>query len=291
MAPARHQRTIRTPLRVSGFGYYRGQDVTVEFRPAPPNAGIVFVRTDLATRVPLRLSVANRVPMPRRTTLGQGQAQVEMVEHAAAALAGLGIDNCEVAVSAPEMPGLDGSALAFVEALDRAGIVEQAVPRRELVIRQPVRLGDETAWIEAQPSAGGGLTVEYRLDYGPGSAIGRQTFKLHVTPASFRQEIASARTFLLKQEADWLRSQGLGTRVTPRDLLIFDGAKVLDNQLRFADECVRHKLLDVVGDLALAGRPVVGQITAYRSGHQLNAELVEALLKLASAETSLRRTA
>ena len=252
--------------------------MTVEFRPAAADTGIVFVRRDLATAVRIPAVVHRRVEVPRRTVLRGGGASVEMVEHIMAALAGLQIDNCEVWVDQPEMPGCDGSSLPFVEALDRAGRVTQDARRGQIVISDVTRLGDEESWIEARPATAPGLSVKYHLDYGPGNGIGRQTISLEVTPETFRSELAGSRTFMLKQEAQWLIDQGMGTRATAADLLVFDEHGPVDNRLRFRDECVRHKALDLVGDLALAGCDLVGHFIAYRSGHRLNAELVRTLL-------------
>ena len=263
----------------------------VRFRSAPANTGIVFVRGDLPQPKRIPAIVENRIEMPRRTTLVQGGVRVEMVEHIMAALAGLHIDNCEVWVDGDEMPGLDGSALAFVTALESAGVVEQDLPRPQLVIDDITRVGNDECWVEARPARTRSLSVRYRLDYGNESPIGRQTIEMKVTPESFRKELASARTFILKSEADWLRQQGLGARVTFDDLLVFDDQGPCNNPLRFEDECVRHKTLDLVGDLALAGCDLVGQIIAYRSGHRLNAELVKALLAEGQILGGLRKSA
>jgi UDP-3-O-acyl N-acetylglucosamine deacetylase len=287
----RQQRTIEKPVAVEGFGYWSGRDVRVEFRPAPVDAGIVFVRTDLPKPARIPAIVAHRVEVPRRTTLTCNKASVEMVEHILAALAGLQIDNCEILVNQPEMPGCDGSSQPFVEALDRAGLVEQKAPRDQLIIRDVARVGDENNWIEARPATAPGLSVRYRLDYGLGNAIGRQTLSVRLTPQSFREEIAPCRTFLLKQEADWLIAQGLGSRASRKDLLIFDEHGPIENALRFSDECVRHKILDVVGDFALSGCDVIGQIVAHKSGHRLNAELVRVLLAEGERVTLRRKSA
>lgn len=291
MVTLRRQRTLAQPTSLRGFGYWSGQDVHVEFRPAPPQAGVVFVRRDLGATARIPATVQQRIESPRRTTLKARGATVEMVEHILAALAGLQIDNCEVWVDAPEMPGCDGSSQPFVEALDRGGIVEQAEARNSLVVREPVRLGDEDSWVEARPSAAPGLTLKFRLDYGRGTPIGRQTLSLRVTPEAFRRELAPARTFLLAEEADWLRRQGLGQRTTTRDLLIFGPEGPVDNELRFPDECVRHKALDLVGDLALSGCDLQGEVIAHRSGHKLNAQLARVLLTEGEVVGQRRRTA
>ncbi|MEX0938244.1 MAG: UDP-3-O-acyl-N-acetylglucosamine deacetylase [Pirellulales bacterium] len=287
----RNQQTIGCPAAVQGFGYWSGRDVRVEFRPGPPDSGIVFYRSDVSSPAPIPATAANRIEIPRRTTVTARGVRVEMIEHAMAALAGLGIDNCQVWVDQEEMPGLDGSALPFVEALDRAKIISQDVPRRRLVIREVTRLGNDDVWIEARPSRTPGLTVKFRLDYGSAGAIGRQSLELTVTPEVFRKQLAASRTFVLKEEADWLRQQGLGQRVTPADLLIFGPDGPIDNELRFPDECVRHKLLDVVGDLALSGCELWGHVIAHRSGHRLNAELVRVLLAEGELVDQRRRSA
>ncbi len=277
-SPLRQQRTIGKTTSVTGFGLWSGNDVHVEFRPAAPDTGLVFVRSDLARHTRIPAAVDWRIEVPRRTNLAVGEVTVAMVEHVIAACAGLQIDNCEIWVDEAEMPGMDGSSSAFVEALDEAGIVAQSAPRSQLVVTEPLRVGSDTEWVEARPTDDGVLTCEYHLDYGPGP-IGRQSFRLSLSPDAFRQELAPARTFLMLQEAEWLRSSGLGTRVTYQDLLVFDDERPIDNRLRFDDECVRHKTLDMVGDLALAGCDVIGHVVAHRSGHRLNAELVAALLE------------
>jgi len=214
-----------------------------------------------------------------------------MVEHILAACAGLRVDNCEIWTDQPEMPGCDGSSQPFVEALQSVGIVEQEARRPQLLVTDVTRVGDGDCWVEGRPSAEHEFCVKYRLDYGLDNAVGRQTLKLAITPESFCRELAPARTFLLKEEADWLLSRGLGSRVTARDVVVFDDQGPLDNELRFPDECVRHKTLDLVGDFALAGCDVIGNFVAHRSGHRLNADLVRALLREGELLQDRRRTA
>jgi UDP-3-O-[3-hydroxymyristoyl] N-acetylglucosamine deacetylase len=291
MHTTRNQRTIAGPAAVEGFGYWDGQDVRVEFRPAAANTGIVFVRRDLPGGPRIAANVANRLDVPRRSTLQCGRARVEMIEHIMAALAGLKIDTCEVWTDGHEMPGCDGSSQPFVEALDTAGIVVQDAPRRRCVVRETIRLGDDDHWLEARPSLSGETLLEYELDYGGEGPIRRQTLGVSLTPEVFRRELAPSRTFMLKSEADWLLARGLGHRATYRDLLVFAEEGLIDNELRFADECVRHKLLDMVGDLALAGWELVGRFHAYRSGHQLNAEMVQFLMTQTEIARPCRRCA
>lgn len=274
----RQQHSIAKTVSVAGFGYWSGEDVRIEFRPAEPDTGIVFVRGDLTPPVRIEATVERRIEMSRRTTLAKAGIAVEMVEHILAALAGLQVDNCEIWTDRPEMPGCDGSSLPFVEALLKAGIVSQQARRQVRRIGHTVRVGDGQSWVEARPTVLPHPLLRYQLDYGTNSAIGRQELDVALTPETFASHLAGARTFLLQAEAEWMRSRGLGRRVSYQDVLVFNCQGPLHNRLRFADECVRHKALDLVGDLALAGCDLLGEFVAYRSGHRLNAELVRTLL-------------
>lgn len=265
--------------------------MVVEFHPSAEDTGLVFVRGDMspATEIPAR--VEYRQEIPRRTALFRNGARVEMVEHILAALHGLRIDNCRIVVNAAEMPALDGSCRELVHVLRSAGIAEQTAGRATIVVPHPVRVEGEGCWIMAEPSSEPVLSLHYELDYGAATAIGRQRRSLGVTPESFASELASARTFLLEEEAAQLRAAGLGQRVSHADLLVFGPEGVMGNTLRFTDECVRHKMLDLVGDLALAGCDIQGRITAYRAGHRLHARLVTELLAQHSASTTWKQTA
>lgn len=278
MYTKRNQHSIVTPVSVEGFGYWSGCDVRVEFRPAPPGSGIVFVRADIKGSPRIPAAVAFRSDAQRRTNLRAHGAGVDMIEHVMAALAGLQIDNCEVWVTETEMPGCDGSALPFVRALEKARIVEQPAPRAQFVVRQAVRLGDDEHWIEARPCCSGKTVLQYELDYGSQPGVGQQSLEVVLSPESFRSQLASARTFTFQAEAEAMRKRGIGQRATYADLLVFGANGPIENRLRFPDECVRHKLLDMVGDLAMAGVDLIGRFIAYRSGHQLNAEMVQTLL-------------
>lgn len=290
MISGRLQKTIDGRSSVAGFGYWSGKDVRLEFRPAAPGAGITFVRSDVGPKARVAAAVEHRAECPRRTNLRRGQVHVEMVEHVLAALAGLEIDNCEVWTNQPEMPGCDGSAAPFVDALVRARIVEQHAAAETLEVTETVRVDDGESWIEAQPADDGRLHLEFRLDYPRSPSIGRQVARTTVTPEAFCRDLAPCRTFLLATEADMLRSQGLGLRVSMKDLLVFDDRGPIDNRVRFPNECARHKALDVLGDLALTGRRIAGRVIACRSGHRLHAELTRQLLERFAA-TPLRATA
>lgn len=286
MSVARRQRTLVRPVSVTGFGYFSGRDVRVEFWPAAEHAGVTFVRHDIGAAARVPATAALRINVPRRTTLELNGVRVEMVEHVLSALAAMRIDNCEVWVDAPEMPGCDGSSKAFVEAIDAAGAVEQRAPVRQIVVGSAIRVGDDNCWIEAQPSRSAGLSVSFDLDFGAHSAIGHQLFALDITPDLYRRELAPCRTFIPEEAAQGILSQGNGKRVTNADLLIFGPNGPIGNTLRFPDECVRHKMLDVIGDLALTGCEVIGHVVAHRSGHALHAELAKRLLEQAEVSNS-----
>lgn len=274
----RPQRTIGRPVAVSGRGYWSGTVVEVTLLPAPADTGLVFVRGDLVPPVTIPARLASRVDAVQRTVLAHGAAEVQMVEHVLSALAALGVDNCRVVTDAAELPGLDGSSAGFVAAIDAVGVVDAgAAECRPLVIVETVRVEAGGSWIEAGPARFAGLSIDYELDYGPGP-IGRQRLDVDITPAAYRTELAAARTFLTMEEAQRLQAAGLGRDVSLHDLVVFGADGPVDNPLRWPDECVRHKVLDAVGDLALAGRPLVAHVRGYRSGHRLNAALVEALL-------------
>jgi UDP-3-O-acyl N-acetylglucosamine deacetylase len=287
----RQQRTIRRPVAVLGFGYYTGKDVRVEFRPAPAGSGINFVREDLGLGARIPVCCENRYEVPRRTCLRFGNAHVEMVEHILAALNGLQIDNCVIAVDQAEMPGCDGSAMAFVAAVESVGAVEQGVDVNRLEITEHVALTSGDMRIEAFPGNGDTYTLDYTVEYPNDPAIGYQVACLEVTPDLFREEIAPCRTFVLQREADEMLRAGLGKRVRSHDLLIFGDNGPVNNRLRFGNECARHKALDVIGDLALTGCEIVGHIVAYRSGHRLNAAFAQELERRFAGATTLKASA
>ena len=273
----RCQRTLARSIRVDGIGYLSGADVGLRFRPADADAGIVFVRTDLKPHPRIPADASQVTGTARRTTLGNGSRSVTLVEHVLSALAGLRIDNCIVELDAPEPPGLDGSAGPFVEAILDAGIEVQDAKRYVYSVIKPVVVRAGKATLALHPSADEELTVSYMLDYGANAPIDRQTHTQVITPGEYVEGIAECRTFVLEAEAHAFRAAGIGARTTARDLLVFGPHGVIDNHLRFANEPARHKILDLIGDLALCGLDIRGHIVAYRSGHPLNVELARTI--------------
>ncbi|AMV32588.1 UDP-3-O-[3-hydroxymyristoyl] N-acetylglucosamine deacetylase [Pirellula sp. SH-Sr6A] len=284
MQPLRFQQTIEHVTRVSGRGYWSGRANTLTFQPAPAGTGIVFRRNDLPGHPTIEAHAARRRETQLRTTLEQSGAHVEMVEHVLAALYALDIDNCIVECDAPEMPGMDGSSLAFALAIEQAGVRCQFEPTHSVVIEETIKLGDDQQWIMAIPSADPGMTIRYELDYGHSSSIPKSESTLPVDRSTFTRHIAPARTFLEEHEAKMLQTKGIASHVTYQDLVVFGSDGPIDNSLRFDDECSRHKLLDVVGDLALCGWRIQGKVIAHRSGHRLNGMLAAALFETGRAQ-------
>lgn len=276
---SRPQRTIHRPAEVRGIGFLTGADVRLRFLPAPPSSGVVFVRADLPSRPRLPAHVTQVTGTARRTTLGRSPAQVTLVEHVLASLAGLRIDNCLVELDGVEPPGLDGSARGFVDALLKAGIADQPARRGVWAVTEPVTVSAGKATLTLHPPSDedGGLVMSYFLDYGPTAPIIRQVYTREVTPGAFLREVAPCRTFILETEAEQLRRQGLGANLTTADLIVFGPRGPIDNTLRFANEPARHKVLDMVGDLSLLGADLCGHVVACRSGHPLNVELARTL--------------
>ena len=272
--PVWYQQTLKASIGCVGVGLHTGSRVSLTFKPAPADHGIVFRRTDLGTDVPARF---DRVVDTRLSTvLAHGDARVGTVEHVMAALGGCGIDNALVEVDGPEPPILDGSAAQFVFLLDCAGTVAQDAARATIEVRRPVRVSDGDAFAELRPGTAG-LHMALSIDF-DAAAIGRQALSVQLTPESFRQELSRARTFALAEEIDELRASGLAQGGSLENAVVVDQARVLNPAgLRVPDEFVRHKLLDAVGDLALAGAPLRARFIAHRSGHTLNNRLLHAL--------------
>jgi UDP-3-O-acyl N-acetylglucosamine deacetylase len=288
----RYQRTIAGAVGVPGVGLITGARVTARFLPAPPDSGLWFRRADLPGAPAIPARAASVSGTQRRTTLGPPETGVTLVEHVLAALAGLRIDNCTVELDGPEPPGLDGSAGCFVRALAAAGTVRQGARRPIYAVAEPVVVRGPGATLALHPPEPGSveLRASYRLDYGAQAPLPPQARTVSITPAAFAQELADCRTFLTEPEAAALRAQGVGRHLRPADLLVFGPRGPIENRTRFADEPARHKLLDLVGDLALCGFDLAGHLVAYRSGHSLNVELAQELAaRAANSQKSASR--
>jgi UDP-3-O-[3-hydroxymyristoyl] N-acetylglucosamine deacetylase/3-hydroxyacyl-[acyl-carrier-protein] dehydratase len=279
------QRTIKQETAVSGKGLFGGVEASVRFFPAKENTGIVFVRTDTPVPVKIPALISSLTEKERRTALGKGDVSISTTEHCLATVYALGIDNLIIEVAGPELPGLDGSAKGFYDLLKAAGIKEldsEAVVYR---ITEPVSITEGDMSIYALPSTEDSFKVSFELDYNETGAIGRQYFSVTLDPDSFEKEIAFARTFLLEEEAEYFRKQGLGTHLTPDEILVVGKNGPLGaNEFRVQNECVRHKVLDIIGDLALTGVRLQGKIVASKSGHRLNQKLARKITDLNEKE-------
>ncbi len=283
------QKTIKDEGELAGKGLFGGQDAKVIFRPAPEDSGIVFVRTDVASAVRIPALAPNIAERSRRTSVKKGDVSIETVEHCLAAVRAFEIDNLTIEVEGPELPAPDCSSAEYVKTLRQAGSVEQNSPRREFVIRKPMRLTAGDATIYALPDSEGELNITYDLDYSGHAGIGRQIYSYRLTPDSFETNMAPARSFLLEPEARQFQARGLGTHIGPQEILVIDLEGPIKNTYRFPNECVRHKIVDLIGDLMLVGRPVIGRIVAYRSGHALNQQLVRKLYEAAQQQDRVER--
>ena len=275
MTPSPYQQTLQTSASVDGVGLHGGRPVRLTLLPAPVGHGRVFVRTDLSPAVEIPAHHAFVVDTTMNTTLAQGAAKVGTVEHLLAALAGLGIDNVRIELDGPEVPILDGSAAGWVRLVDAAGVKVQDAPRRVAVVRRPVvvRDGDKDARFVPADAFSIHCAIDFRHPL-----VSDQQLSVEVTPRSFVRDIARARTFGFRREVDYLRSRGLGLGGSLDNAIVVDDDAILNpGGLRFSDEFVRHKILDAVGDLSLAGCPIVGAFHASKTGHALNHKLVQAL--------------
>ncbi|QGM98308.1 UDP-3-O-acyl-N-acetylglucosamine deacetylase [Methylocystis parvus] len=267
------QTTLARAVSLSGCGVHSGAPARLTLAPAAAGGGVVFNISGVDIVADWRAVDATQL----RTRLRADGASVSTVEHLLAALSGLGVDNALVEVEGDEIPAMDGSAEAFVAAIDEAGVVPLAAPRAFLRVVAPVRVADGAGWAELAPATTG-LSLDVEIAFG--GRIGRQRRILNVTPDVFRRELARARSFGFLRDAERLWRDGLALGASLDNTVVLDGGAVLNPQgLRYADEFVRHKMLDVVGDLSLAGAPIIGAFRSYRGGHALNVALLEAAMQ------------
>src|SRR5512137_2805324 len=272
------QRTLKAPIKTTGVGLHTGVRVDMVLRPAAPDTGVVFHRVDLVPPVAIPADARNVGDTRLSSTLKQDGASISTVEHILSALAGLGIDNLHVAIAGPEIPIMDGSAGPFVFLLQSAGIVEQDAPKRFLRVLSPVEVKDGDKWARFDPF--NGFKLDFTIDF-PHPVFGSENrhvvvdFALH----SYVKEVARARTFGFMQDVEAMRAAGLALGGSLQNAIVLDEFRVLNAEgLRYDNEFVKHKVLDAIGDLYLLGHPMIGQYTAYKSGHGLNNALARSLL-------------
>ena len=277
------QRTLKNVIRATGVGLHSGEKVYMTLRPAAPDTGIVFRRTDFSRPVEIRADATLVGDTSLCTALVKNDVRVMTIEHLLSAMAGLGIDNAYVDLSAPEVPIMDGSAGPFVFLLQSAGIVEQAAPKRFIRIKRSVEVrdGDKVARFEPYDGFRLGFTIQFDHPMIPAT---QSRAEVEFSTQAYVHEVARARTFGFMRDLEFMRERNLGLGGSMDNAIVLDEFRVLnDDGLRYGDEFVRHKILDAVGDLYLAGHPILGAFEGYKSGHALNNKLVRALLAERSA--------
>jgi UDP-3-O-[3-hydroxymyristoyl] N-acetylglucosamine deacetylase len=272
------QRTLKASIKTIGVGLHTGARVELVLRPAAPDTGVVFHRVDLVPPVAIPADARHVGDTRLSSTLKHQGASISTVEHVLSALAGLGIDNLHIDVAGPEIPIMDGSAAPFVFLLQSAGIVEQDAPKRYLRIVAPVEVHDGDKWARFDPF--NGFKLDFTIDF-PHPVFGSENRHVVIDFAqhSYVKEVARARTFGFMQDVEAMRAAGLALGGSLQNAVVLDEFRVLNAEgLRFDNEFVKHKVLDAIGDLYLLGRPLIGQYTAYKSGHGLNNALARSLL-------------
>jgi UDP-3-O-[3-hydroxymyristoyl] N-acetylglucosamine deacetylase len=283
VVPYARQHTLSHAVTCAGIALHSGADVHMTLRPAAAGTGIVFRRTDVAAEVaeiPARFDHVGDCTLSTSIQNAQG-TRIITIEHLMAALSGAGIDNLVIELDGPEVPAMDGSAAPFLFLIEAAGLVAQDAPRRAIRITQPVRIVDGARSVELVPDDG--FSVEFEIDFAS-AAVAHQAGVYDLRAAGFKAELSRARTFGFRHEIDWMRGKGLALGGSLDNAVVVDGDVVMnEGGLRYADEFVRHKALDAVGDLYLAGAPIIGRFRGQRSGHALNNRLLRTLFATAGA--------
>jgi UDP-3-O-[3-hydroxymyristoyl] N-acetylglucosamine deacetylase len=277
------RKTVSTPVSISGVGLHSGIYTRVELHPAESGAGIFFTRTDLdGLRIPALQAATTALDYA--TSVGKDDVQVGTVEHLLSALMACGITDVDIRIDGPEVPIVDGSALPFLHLIDAAGARPLGTEIPVLRLREPVEVIDGDKRIRMTPS--NKLAIHYRIDFNH-PVIGRESFHFDFGHDNFLRKIAPARTFGFLRDVEKMRAAGLARGGSVENAIVLDDRGVVNGPLRFRDEFVRHKILDLIGDLALIGRPIVGEITAHRAGHALHSRLVAEILRAAAEQERL----
>ncbi len=268
------QRTLKNIIRATGIGVHTGQKVYLTLRPAPPNTGIVFVRTDIdpAVEIPARSEFIGDTSLC--TCLMKDGIRIATVEHLLSALAGVGIDNLYVEVTAPELPIMDGSSGPFVFLIQSAGIEEQNAAKKFIRIKKKIKVTHEDKWVSMEPYDGFKIDFKINFDH-PIVKEGGQHATLDFSSSSYVKEVSRARTFGFLSDYEYIRKQNLALGASLDNAVVLDEYKILNQDgLRYKDEFVKHKILDVIGDLYLMGHSVIGSFKGYKSGHMMNSKLL-----------------
>lgn len=273
------QQTIKDTITFSGVGLHAGCRVNVSILPASEDAGITFIRKDLHGSPVIKAIASNVVATSYATTIGVNGVTVSTVEHLMAAFYGLGVDNAVVELDGPEVPIMDGSASYFIERIDAVGRKRLTRPRRYIVVKKPIKVFDRDKYVLLLPALDDRLTIDYNIDFSH-SFIARQSFSRLFSRDVFRHEVGSARTFGFLRDVEMLKANGLAKGGSLDNAVVIGETDILNEEgLRYPDEFVRHKVLDMMGDVSILGYPLIARIVAHRSGHALNYKLVQEILQ------------
>ena len=271
------QKTLRDEIRCAGIGLHLGQKVNLKIRPAPADTGIIFKRVDLSGRPEVKALRNNVVDNRLATTIGENGVTVSTVEHLLATFLCMGVDNAIVEVDAPEVPIMDGSAAPFVYLIKSVGLKAQSTPKKILMLKKPLRVKNGNSWIRMKPFPEGGLKIHFVIDFDH-PLLKKQMYTFNFSANQFEKEISRARTFGFLKDVEYLRSQGLALGGSLDNAIVIDKFRVINKEgLRYQNEFVRHKILDLLGDLALLGHPLIAKIDAYKAGHALNHQITQKL--------------
>ena len=276
------QHTVQNIIKFSGIGLHTGQPVNVRIMPSDADTGIRFVRTDLPGSSFIKAVSENVISTSYATTIGVNGASVSTIEHLMAAFYGMGVDNALVEIDGPEVPIMDGSAVDFIAMIESSGLTPLPALRQYLVIKKPIRVSEDDKYIYLLPADDMEFTIDYSIDFAH-TFLNKQSFARLFSKDVFRKELGSARTFGFLKDVEALRANGLARGGSLDNAIVISDNSILnEGGLRYPDEFVRHKVLDMMGDIALVGAPVIGQLVAYRSGHSLNHKLAQKVLRLSN---------
>jgi len=270
------QRTLRDEIECKSNGLHSGRKVSMKIKPADVDEGIVFIRTDLPDNHRIKADIGNVCDTTLATTIGNNGSAVSTIEHLMSAFSGMGIDNAIVEVNAPEVPIMDGSALPFVRMLKTVGTQTQGKCKKLLVINEAISVEDGVGAVMLLPASE--FKITYKIDFDH-PAIGQQTYHMTFSDANYEEEICAARTFGFLKDVEYMQARGLALGGSLQNAVVLDDKTIINKEgLRCANEFVKHKILDAIGDLSLLGMPIIGHFIAYKSGHRLNNQLLQAVL-------------
>lgn len=276
------QQTIKNRIEFSGIGLHTGADVKVRIIPSGEDNGITFVRKDIPGSPVIKAEAANVVATSYATSLGSKGVTISTIEHLMAAFYGLGVDNAVVELDGPEVPIMDGSALQFIEMIEEVGLQILCAPKKYLVVKKPIKVADRDKYVLLLPSEEDEFTIDYSIDFSH-PFLKKQKFSKLFSKDVFRKDVGKARTFGFLRDIEMLRANGLAKGGSLNNAIVISDTEILnEGGLRYPDEFVRHKVLDLMGDISLIGAPIIGHIIAHRSGHAMNHMLAQEVLKRTS---------